>query len=479
MRVARVRELAVLLAGATLALVPGGCRRTATVPPTHKVLLVSIDTLRADYLGTYNPLLDTSPNIDRLAQRSFVFDDAVAQSTSTLPSHTSVIYSLQAFVHRAYFGAPTRPLLESPVQALRDDGFATGAFVGGGQLREAFGFNRGFDVYEDITTTYVPGKPPGQDRLARLLDAATGFLREHRDDDAFLLVHNYVLHFPHYPPAEYLERYRARASELGVDTDAGADVYAGTDDWRAKGSAVQIPDAPPDEAWYLGTPYRISYAAAVRYVDDFIGGLVDAVDALGLADETLIVLMGDHGETLGERGNRGHGTFVPEVLRVPLIVHVPGLQGRRIAAPVELIDVMPTVYALLGRQPPYPFMGMDLSPALLGTGPGPSADRIRYSENETSGNKERWVAVLQRPWKLVFSPDDPEAVELYDTGADPWGARNLAEDQGRVVSRLVGAYDRLVRSGERLRELFPPAGTDLDDLDPETIEQLRALGYIH
>lgn len=432
---------------------------TGTEPVVRNVILISIDTLRADYLEPYGAPAGLTPNVARFAEESVVFEDAIAQATSTLPSHMSIFYSVHTFAHRAYIGNPPAPQLTAPVRALRDGGVATGAFVGGGQIMPRYGLDRGFGTYEVINTRDIDGDNRHVDRLGDLHAAAESFLSAHGNAPFFLFLHTYEPHTPYAPLPRHLDQARGvGAGGIGADLDAPLVEYEA-------GLGV------PAEAW-IADDRRLKYAAEIAYVDEFLGRLFETIERFQLAEDTLIILTADHGESLGERGVVGHNKFYTEQLRVPFIVRAPGVMPARTAEPVELIDAMPTIFARLGIEPPYPFEGRDLTPVLDGGSFG-TPDRYRFSENKGQ------AAVLQGNWKVVFSQRDPNDFQLFDLETDPGELTDLADQRAAVAGRLIRAYHDMVAANASLAALFPRAGEDFDaTLDEETRRQLRALGYL-
>ena len=204
-----------------------------------------------------------------------------------------------------------------------------------------------------------------------------------------------------------------------------------------------------------------------------VGKVLTRLRDLELEAEVVIIFLADHGESLGERGLIGHNNFTTEQLRVPLIMRVPGLQPRRSAAPVQLIDVMPSIFSLLGQAAPYPFLGADLVPLMTGTGPGPADDRIRFSENKG------FAAVLQGPWKVILriEPVEHTRFRLFNLDEDPGELVDLAEERSELALQLIREYERLFFRHSGLRDLFPRVGEALE-LDEETLRDLRALGYL-
>ena len=437
-----------------------GCG-TSSRSTFDKIILISIDTLRADYLGAYGAPAGLTPAIDAFAESAVVFEDAITSATSTLPSHTSLFYSLHTLVHNAYTGNPPDPQLVSPVEVIRNAGYRTAAFVGGGQLRPIFRLDRGFETYEIINTRDINPETRDTDRLASLQSAAAGFLDAHHDEPFFLFLHTYEPHHPYDPPRRFIDEVRA----LGV-----ADVAV---DLAAPLIAFEPGLGVSPQAW-VANDRRLSYAAEVRYVDDFIGKLLGHVSALELDDDVVIIFLADHGESLGERGLLGHNRFVTEQLRVPLILRVPGHEAHRSTHPVQLLDVMPTIFSLLGQAQPYPFLGADLAPAVRAEEPSWAVDRVRFSENK--GN----VAVVRGPWKAVFAvePIVEDNVTLFNLVDDPGELEDRSSDNPGLARELVNEYARLLARHSKLKQLFPRASDGPPQLDEETIRDLRTLGYI-
>jgi arylsulfatase A-like enzyme len=456
---AQVYKVFLALLTLTIALAGGCVDSDDTV--VDKVLLISIDTLRADYLGVYNPVMRTSPNLDALAEESVVFTDAITQATSTLASHTSLFYSMHTFVHRAYLNSQPEPKVTVPMVALRDAGFLTAAFVGGGQLRPQFGVNRGFDIYEVINTRNINQSSRGRDRLGDLHDEVAAFLRHHRDDRFFLFVHTYEPHWPYDPPQEFIDAVEAQMDSAALGRNATPRDL----------QEYEVGFGVTEDA-YLATNRRAMYAAVVAYVDHFMGRLLATIQEMGLDDRLMIVFIADHGESLGERGVLGHNRFYTEQLRVPLIIRVPGVEARRTDVPVQLIDVLPTIISALAVDPPYEFMGQSLMPLLLGDESVVDRGRVRFSENKGS------AGVLRGPWKIVFNLDNPALRTLYNLEEDPGELINRAPQQPELAEELVHLYYGFAARHRSIAQQFPHNDLDVGELGPDVLRELRALGYI-
>jgi arylsulfatase A-like enzyme len=417
---------------------------TEPAPPRRSVLLVSIDTLRADRLGAHGFALDSSPHIDRLASEGTLFSAATAPSNWTLPSHASMLTGLYPCVHRLG-GMPgieadlSLPRAILPLaEHLRRAGYATAAFTENAYLKPAV-FHRGFDLFR-ADSTVIEWGPRGlvEDTIAH----ATAWLERHTAEDFFLFVHTYQVHAPYTPPEAYRRILPWDPSRAGP--------------------------APMDDL--------VAYTQEVRYTDDVVARLVDRLDALGLRDRTIVVITSDHGEAFGEHGQRFHGSTVyEEEVHVPFIWRAPGIiaAGRRVADPVSLVDLMPTVLDLLGLRVPLAIQGVNLAPRLRAGTPPPEPDRKRivYSEGQMG------FAVRGYAWKAVWGSSD---LQTFFLTADPREQRPLDDRSYRRAA--LAARGRFGDHCRRVRRLIggvapaPPAAPS--PLDAERREKLRALGYI-
>ena len=410
------------------------------------MILLSIDTLRADVLTPYDPAQDTTPNLQALAERSILFEDVLAQAPSTAISHKSIFYSLYPAIHKTTKAQVPAEHLTSPLEVLQEVGFRTVAFVDGGQLHEKYGFAKGFDSYLSALKE--------EKSLERLLTDAVAWLEAHGDDSFFLFLHTYQTHAPYAPPEPWRSRY--------------AGWYDGDDpliDERRGDLAVE---AGSDEQRAIVDLYR----AEVAYVDDFLGRLFEELERLGLWEETILVFLSDHGESLGEQGYVGHNRFLREQLEIPLIVWMPGYEARRIAYPVEALDVMPTLFSLLDLRPPYEFQGRDLTPLMRGRS-APDRGRVRLAEQAG-----RAVAQEVR-WKALLDIDEPAKDALFDLDADPERSVQPAGELRDTLDSLRGVYVDRMAEAEDLAERFVTDGAYDPTTDAAVSDELRALGYVN
>jgi arylsulfatase A-like enzyme/Tfp pilus assembly protein PilF len=391
---------------------PGAGRGTA---PAH-VLLVTIDTLRADRLGSYGWADARTPVLDALARRGVRFARAYASAPITLTSHATILTGRYPPGHGGrHNGVAMRA--EPPVLAarLKEAGFHTAAFVSAFPLDRRFGLARGFDVYDDELPRAADGRPANERPGSLTIDRALAWLRS-RPAPArlFVWVHLFEPHAPYGTPAA-----------------GGA-------------SASQ------------------RYDGEIATADREIGRLLDAWPAL---DRTLVVATADHGEAFGEHGETGHSIFVYDAtLHVPLIVAGPGaIPGAVIDAPVTLADLAPTIAGWLGV-PALDPDGIDVRPLLDGV---PPASRALYAESFAPLLDFGWAPLrsLRRDGLKVIAAPRPE---LYDLAADPNEERNVIEARSDVARGLLAQVDRI--SGPSL-----PAGPTA--ADPDALARLRALGY--
>jgi arylsulfatase A-like enzyme len=439
----RARALLGLAAAALAAL---GCRGGSPPEPALGVVLVSIDTLRADRLGCYGRRPSLTPSIDAFRQDAVLFEWVIAEAPSTLPSHASIFTSLIPQHHGA---SVTREMALAPAhltltEVLRDRGFSTAAFHGGGQLDAAFGLDQGFEVYK------AKGHRPGDasyDRFLPTVEKGLAWLEPRRQGRFLLFLHTYEAHSPYTPSREGLAALDA-GYQGPLPAEISTDLLAGI-------NTGQTALAPADRLHI-----EHAYEAEVHSVDAAFATLVEGLRRLGLYDRTLIVFTSDHGEEFGEHGKVGrHGhTLYDELLRIPLLVKYPHSwrSGQALTAQVRGIDIAPTVLVALGMPVPAVFEGSDLTRYAAGGVPPPP-----YAVSVLDGGGSS----LRSPrWKW-----DRHA--LYDLSTDPGERVDVSAAYPRVAERLRRKAEELVA---KAATIGPVPAT----LDPALQERLRALGYL-
>ena len=412
--------------------------------PTN-VLLISIDTLRADRLGCYGYARPTSPTLDALARGGTLFEHTVAQSPWTVPSHATLFTGLFPHGH-GVVSESDRLAEELPTLAtlLRGRGFLTAAVVQTSWLSAAQGFTQGFDSFVEI-----PDYADGGTLVAR---AAETWLRAYAGRPLFLFLHFYDVHSEYRPKPEYRERFTKP--------------YDGFVD----GSTMQLQEL---RNGFLALGARdleqLSdlYDAEIRQLDDALGRLLPLLDELGVRDETLVVVTADHGEEFLEHGNVLHGrTLYREVLAVPLIWNGPGVpRGARVAAIASLADVVPTVLGRLGAAVPAGLDGIDLLAA-----PGPSAERrVVAAADHYNAEPDSLRMIQDLRYKLIVERITG-AVHLYDLERDPAERTDVAAQSPERVATLRQQLERHLARARQAPARAP--------LSPEQAERLRALGYL-
>lgn len=448
--IARVAALALAL-----------CTACSRAPRRPNVLLVTLDTTRADALGCYAGAPDRTPNLDALAAEGTRFDLAISTAALTPVAHASILTGLDNARHGLrVLCAPSGARLPDDVPTLatilRDEGWSTHAALSAFPVSAAFGFERGFDDFDDQDGAFAPD-PNGswswdQSRLQRRADATT--------DRAL----------------EYLESARGPFC-LWVHY---WDPHDGSPDPPAEFVA---PEFPRDERGGLVRTRRL-YAAKVRFMDREIGRLLDALRRDGRYDDTIVVVVADHGEGLGDHGWSDHRILYQEQIRVPLLVRVPGgARVHAVSSVVRATDVLPTILDHAGVAVPAGLSGRTLRPLMEGRADEPRvafADEINGYDLNVSALASRpqddfGYAVVEAPWKFVYRPLHPERNELYDLARDPQEAVNRFGQEPAIEQRLMR---RLAEHGGFVTAPFPAsAGQDPESV-ARTSRHLGTLGYV-
>jgi len=439
-RAATVAGVAVVL---TIAL--PGCQKAPTGAPEQpprdlslpgaNVLLITLDTTRADRIGAYGYGLAETPRLDALASDGVLFENTVTPTAFTLPSHSSIMTGLYPPFHgiRLNGGAALADVQTTLAERLAASGYRTGAVVGAFVIDQRWGLNQGFESFNDDFEVAADQKldlagvqRPGD----RVVDLGLEWLDQPDERPFFAWLHFYDPHIPYDPPEPYRSKFES-VGEYGL------------------------------------------YDGEIAFADSQVGRLLDWLDDRRLAENTVVVVVGDHGESLGDHGEKEHGYYIYDAtVKVPLIVRVPGPEfgGIRVPAQVRTIDVLPTVLALVGVEAPDPLHGESLVPLILEpTAEGPE---YAYSESMSVHLQYGWSAlysVRTSSHKFIEAPRE----ELFNLVADPSESENLLQREPDVAEEMRNAL-------EALREEIEVGAPEIQeaDLDQETLGMLAALGYV-
>jgi choline-sulfatase len=397
----------------------------ARAPGPLNLVLVTIDTLRADRLGCYGYSRIETPNLDQFAQRGVLFENAVAQAPLTAPSHASILTGTYPTVHkvRDTGGFVLQPSNTTLAAILHQQGWDTAAFVGASVLKKSFGFNQGFTVYDDQMPKPGASKMASEypeRRAGEVVDRAIAWLGSQSGKPFFLWVHVFDPHSPYDPPAPFREEYAGRL-----------------------------------------------YDGEVAYTDQQLGRLLESIAKKSPPENTLIAVLSDHGESLSEHGEYTHGVFLYDsTLRIAFLLAGPGVpRGLRVKQQARTIDLLPTLLELMGIKAPQGVQGASLRPAF--------ADRevpTAYSYAETLFTKINmgWAelrGIRTNRWKYIRAPK----AELYDLVQDPAETANVIARHPAEVQELEAKLKAVTGNVEKVETTV---------VDRRTIEQLRSLGYL-
>jgi choline-sulfatase len=400
------------------------------------LVIVTLDTTRADRVGAYrDPRAAETPVFDRLARDGTLFEQAMTSAPLTLPAHASIFTGQFPPAHglRDNGGFFLSPEASTLAEQLRSNGFRTGAFVGAFVLDSKWGLDQGFERYaDDFDLSSTRGRSMSlatvQRRANEVVDLALPWLDEVRDERFFAWLHFYDPHTPYAPPEPYASRYAGRP-----------------------------------------------YDGEVAFTDAQLGRVVAFLEQRGLLDRTIIAVLADHGESLGEHQEGTHGFFIYEsATRIPFVIRAPfdRTRGQRVADPVRTVDLMPTLLSLLGLPSSRAAMsGVSLAPLMTGDRRELAVDG--YAEAMYPLHHYGWSAlraVRAGRFKLIDAPRP----ELYDLEQDPHEQHNLFQVRLALGQRLQTALRELEAGLTNPNAPPQPAA----DVDPEVRERLAALGYV-
>ncbi|MGB5192060.1 MAG: sulfatase [Polyangiales bacterium] len=441
-------------------------RAARTLDPAKNVVVLVVDTLRADKLRPFNPETRVeTPAIDRFASEGVVFELAQAPENWTKPSVASILTGLHPQTHQQKTGEaalPSSAVLLS--EHLKDNGFATGSFIANGYVSDRFGFDQGWDDY----TNYI--REGGSTEAKDVFDAAGNWIEAHKEERFFAYIQTIDPHVPYDPPGEFVRMYDPSEYDGQVRPRMTGDLLE-----KAKRK-------PPEVVFDARDKRRIEalHDGEITQHDGFFGAFLERLAALGLSDDTLVVVTSDHGEEFDDHGSWGHGHSVyQELLHVPLMFRLPNRlpPGAKIGDAVSTLDISSTVTELLGVPPMaqndgHPLVGLMLGEALT----RPAVAFSDFQDDRRVITTGRWKLILRgnlTSTMFDLEKDPKEQVEL-DASAFPVGRRYAR----MLLGQFLGATSR----GDWL-SAEQKGGTQLErenaEMDDTIRDQLRALGYAH
>ena len=460
--------------GLCLLAVVSSCRKAdvgaqSPAPDRPNIILMTIESLRADHVTCYGYERETTPHIDALAGQAIVYDQAYSVTSWTLPSHASIFTGLYPSAHKVTL--PRDRLHDTHLTAaetLSSSGYQCAAVVGGPYLRPAFNLHQGFEYFDEsvaAATNEAAHKDVTNPRMAQAMER---FLREGRDRRRpfFLFAYYWDVHYDYIPPPPYDTMFVPAHAERIGDVQFGPIARLGRDI-----SAAEL-------------DYLIAqYDGEIRCTDEHLGHLWELLRELGLWENTAIILTADHGEQFFEHSYLGHMLdLYVESLHVPLIIKLPGQSaGRRDRRLVNLIDLHPTILDLADCRTPLPYNGRSVLSEDDG-GPRTTFFELHSSFNirdkitgKTVHESDRWVGVRSGNYKLVHV-EDTTFWQLYDVVADPAEHNPLDQAHAAKAQELTEHLERWKAAMMTMGRLWgdgPPA-----QLSPEEEKRLRALGYL-
>ncbi|MHC4203192.1 MAG: sulfatase-like hydrolase/transferase [Planctomycetota bacterium] len=416
--------LVILLVGAGIWF---AVQQRSSIPAIRHVVLISLDTCRADYLSCYGYTRPTTPHIDALAGQGYLFSHAMTPIPLTLPAHTSMLTGTIPPHHGKHENKDVHfdPSHVTLAALLKSKGYRTGAFVGSQVLNSHFGLNRGFDTYDDRFSQQGRSRIMSERRAEQVNRSAFAWLEKQKDNPVFLFLHYYDPHDDYDPPEPFAATFKENP-----------------------------------------------YAGEIAYTDHCIGEVIAKLKSLDMYESSLIIVTGDHGEMLGEHAETTHMYFIYQsAMKVPLVYKFPGSNDpQRIDDLVSIIDIVPTVCDLLDIDPPAQIQGKNLA-GYFRNKPPESEDRHLYCESlyPTKYEANSLLGLMSKRWKYIQTTRP----ELYDLQKDPGEQTNLVESQpqrARILKdHLAHILEQTVRKG---------ADHEDEALDPELLSHLSSLGYV-
>lgn len=438
------------------------------------IILLSIDTLRADHLSCYDYSRETSPNIDSLAAEGIIFTRAFSPAPYTLSSHMSLLTGLYPLRHQVlYLDQSLDPEIKTIASRLRQVGYVCGAFTDGGQVSHRFGFSQGFDFFEEEVSAEAAPKA-----AEKIFIRSAGWLKRHRDTTFFLFLHTYQPHNPYHAPEPWGTMFLEENHSLSE---------ARLQDLLGDGYPHLFQPFPEDVRQNL----IALYDGEIRFTDEkLIRPLIKLLKELGIYDKSVIIVTSDHGEEFFDHSSWAHGhQLYNEILHVPLILKFPSfsLKKRKITAPVRLIDVVPTILELAGvKYKPSEIDGQSLLTS-LSLPPSKVFTSIAYLPQNFAAFLPRSIALFRGDMKFIwhdqlsaeafkfFDPPPPQvAIELFDLNEDEAEQNNIYERNPKISREFLQEVERILVEAKKIEV----KGRTEEAMDEGLRRRLRALGYI-
>ena len=455
------------------------------------VLLITIDTLRADHLSAYGYPRPTSPNIDALAERGLVFERALSTSGSTLPAHLSIMTGMLPHQHgflsnmRAMKGSfEPAPGCETAATFFERAGWDSVAFISGNTVKKVTGIDAGFGLFE---------QPSTRNRTAeKTLSQARSWLQERQESGSdkpfFLWVHFWDVHEPNDPPEPHRSMFRAGEATERVIAERRVEAaklqkrfserqiarmfYPDLARRFERGEQVEVPAIDHSMVMHL---YDM-YDASIHFVDAQVGSLLDALETLGLQEHTLIALAADHGQALGQHDWLEHGSIQSEVVHVPLILYLPGTgieQPRRIDRVVSIVDLMPTLVSRLQHPTFDAFLEQASGSDLFAGGEARGWAFSHRTTRPRNWEPGRMVAIGTEKWRYYDLEQGED--KLFDLEQDPGELVNVIDEHGDAAR----SFARLVQDVLSTRPEVAGISRELSEEEREELEHdLRETGYL-
>jgi len=430
-------------------------RKEVGVKP-YNVILISVDTLRADYLSSYGRLENTAPNIDKFADKSIVFTNSRSQSPWTTPSHASMFTSMYPSVlnigrwpNPGRFNQKAQTLAE----LLRKNGFKTAGFLEGGGVRGQLGFNQGFDLYKQDFR-----------HIEQSIPKCLTWIEENKENHFFVFLHTYDVH-RYDPPEEY---YGTLMPEYNGNLEKGIPLAKKLQNIREVEFRNSLDDSDKDRITSI-------YRETLLYVDHWLGKLFENLEHNGLLKNTIVIFTSDHGEEFFEHGRTGHGyTNFKEQLNIPLIIYHPDIPAGKRKEMVGLIDLPPSVAEMLGLSCPRIWQGKSFFQILKGR--KQDGFELNFAENGHAPRKSvetlRWKLIRTYKSKEDFSKGHTD--QLFNLINDPQELTDLSKTRAKVFKTMKKLLEEWIGGNDKRKNNFDIIKIELN---PKVKKQLNQLGY--